>query len=193
MTPCLIGMTSATGGFQALEEILGNLPREFPFPIVLYPSIHPNFVEELAARLDAKTALRVVHAEDGQVPAPGCVHVAGCDVCLLIKGGCIQLLERGQAEYPLRRAKDALFRSMALDQGPGAVAVILSGMGVDGAEGMKAVRDAGGYTIVQDKATSVIYGPADAAVRLGAASESLPVQEIAPRLVALVNGLPALN
>jgi two-component system chemotaxis response regulator CheB len=185
-------MVSATGGFEALDEILGNLPPEFPVPILLYPNIHPDYVPALAARLDAKTALRVVVADDGQVPAPGCVNVAGCDVCLLINGGRIRL-ERGQADYPLRRAKDALFRSMAVDQGSGAVAVILSGMGLDGALGMKAVRDAGGYTIVQDKATSAIYVTAEAAVRLDAACESLPVQEIAPRLVALVNGSPALN
>ncbi len=75
-----------------------------------------------------------------------------------------------------------------------AVAVILPGMGADGALGMKEVRDAGGYTIVQDRANSIIYGPAEVAVRLNALCESLPVQEIAPRLISLVaSGLPNLS
>jgi two-component system chemotaxis response regulator CheB len=92
----------------------------------------------------------------------------------------------------MRRPKDALFRSIALDQGSGALAVILTGMGEDGAEGRRKVRDAGGYTIVQDESTSVVYGTGRAAERLDAFCESLQIQEIAPRLCALVStGPPA--
>jgi two-component system, chemotaxis family, protein-glutamate methylesterase/glutaminase len=182
-TPRLIGMVSATGGPEALKEILGSLPREFPVPIVLVPSIHPHHVEWLATRLDAITLLQVTVAEDGQVPQPGSVYVAANDPCLCIVHGRLRL-ERGNPDYK-RRPHDALFRSMARDQGSGAIAVILSGMGMDGAEGMKEVRDAEGFTIVQDESTSLVYGPAKFAVQLSAACESLPIQEIAPRLVAL--------
>jgi two-component system chemotaxis response regulator CheB len=81
---------------------------------------------------------------------------------------------------------DLLFRSMAREQGPGAVAVVLTGMGSDGAAGMKEVRDAGGYTIAQDEATSRVYVKARLAVQLDAVCESLSLERIAPRLVELV-------
>jgi chemotaxis response regulator CheB len=81
---------------------------------------------------------------------------------------------------------DLLFGSMAREQGSGAVAVILTGMGADGAAGMKKVREAGGYTIAQDWATSVVYSKARFAVKLDAVCESLPLEQIAPRLLELV-------
>ncbi len=90
-----------------------------------------------------------------------------------------------------RKPRNALFRSMARDVGSGALAVILTGMGSDGAEGMKEVHDAGGYTIVQDRSTSVVYGTADFGVQLNAVCESLPIHEIAPRLVNLVATSPS--
>jgi two-component system chemotaxis response regulator CheB len=181
--PGLIGIVSSTGGFEALVEILGNLPQEFPMPIVLLPSIHPDYVEPLAARLDAKGPLHVTVAKDGQVPEPGHVYVAALDPCLLTVQGRLRF-EAGNPDYK-RRPKDALFRSMAQDKGSGAIAVILSGLGMDGADGMKEVREAGGYTIVQNESTSVVYG-GRYAVERNAACESLPIQEIAPTLVALV-------
>jgi two-component system, chemotaxis family, protein-glutamate methylesterase/glutaminase len=182
--PGIIGIVSSTGGFDALVEVLGSLPREFPVPILVVPSINPIYVNWLAARLDAKGPLHVTVAKDGQVPEPGSVYVATDDPCLIIVD-CRLRLEGGNPDYK-RRPKDALFRSMARDQKSGAIAVILTGMGMDGAEGMKEVRDAGGYTIVQDESTSVVYG-GRYAVELKAACESLPIRAIAPRLVALVD------
>ena len=188
----LIGIVASTGGLEAVAEILGGLPREFPVPILVVPSINPNYVKALAERLEAKSLLHVTVAEDGQVPEPGSVYVAADEPCMLIVQGRLRL-EGGSAEYK-RRPKDALFHSMARDQGSGALAVILTAMGSDGAEGMKEVRDVGGYTIVQDESTSIVYGPAKFAVQLNAACESLPIQEIAPRLVALVGtGQPGQN
>jgi two-component system, chemotaxis family, protein-glutamate methylesterase/glutaminase len=191
-TPRLIGIASSQCGLEPLEEILGNLPHEFPVPILVLPSIHPEYVNWLAARLDAKSRLQVIAAEDGQVPAPGRVYVAADDPGLLIVQGRLRFLCR-KSDCP-RRVKDALFCSMAWAQESGALVVILDGLGRDGAEGMKEVRDAGGYTIVQDRSTSIVYGTAKFAVKINAACESLPVQEIAPRLVALVTpGPPGLK
>jgi two-component system, chemotaxis family, protein-glutamate methylesterase/glutaminase len=184
-TPRLIGIVSATGGFEAMEVILGNLPREFPVPILVIPGIHPLYVEQLAARLDAKSPLQVTVAEDAQMPEPGRVYLVANDQRLIVVQGRLRLVRENPPDYH-REPKNALFRSMARDQGSGALAVILTGMGSDGAEGMGEVRDAGGYTIVQDEPTSIVYGPARLAVQLNAACESLPVQEIAPRLVTLV-------
>ena len=183
-----IASSSSERLFQPLEEILGNLPSEFPVPILVVPSIHPDYVNWLAARLDAKSRLQVIAAEDGQVPAPGCAYVAADDPGLLVAEGRLRFQRRKSACY--HRVKDALFCSMAWEQGPGAMAVILEGTGPDGAEGMKEVRDAGGYTIIQDPSLSPFNGTAKLAVKMNAACESLPVKEIAPRLVALVRLRP---
>jgi two-component system, chemotaxis family, protein-glutamate methylesterase/glutaminase len=180
----LIAIVSASGGLQALPEILSALPRDFPVPILVLPRIHPKFLKELVARLDAKCLLQVTVAEDGQVPEPGHVYVASDDLVLVVAQGRLRH-ERGNPDCT-RVTGNALFRSMARDVGSGALAVILTGMGNDGAQGMKEVRDAGGYTIVQDRATSVVSGTAKLAVELNAACEVLALQEIAPKLVALV-------
>jgi two-component system, chemotaxis family, protein-glutamate methylesterase/glutaminase len=189
VTPRLIGIASSAGGFQPLEEILGNLPHGFPVPILVLPGINPDYVNWLAARLDAKSRLQVIAAEDGQVPSPGCVYVAAEHPGVLIMQGRLRFLSR-KSDWCYRRVKDALFCSMAWDVGARALAVILDGLGNDGAEGMREVRDNGGYTIVQDRATSMIYGTAKFAVKIDAACESLPAQEIAPRLVALATPGP---
>jgi two-component system, chemotaxis family, protein-glutamate methylesterase/glutaminase len=183
--PRLIGIVSATGGITAVPESLGGLPPEFPVPIFIIPSIHSYYLSGLAARLDLKCRLQVIVAEDGQIPEPGTVYVASGTSCLLTVQQGLLRLERGESVYE-REPKNALFRSMAREVGSGALAVILTGMGADGAQGMKEVRDAGGYTIVQDRATSLVYGTAKFADGLNAVCESLPIQEIAPRLVALV-------
>jgi two-component system chemotaxis response regulator CheB len=182
-TPRLIGIVASTRGPEALGEILGGLPPNFPVPILVVQSIHSHYFEKLVTRLNARCQLQIIAAEDGQVPEPGGVYVASDDACLLVEQHCLRL-DRGEPRSN-RDSKSALFRSMARDQGSGAVALILTGMGTDGAEGMKAIRDAGGYTIVQDRSTSVIYGLANVALRLNAACESLPLQEIAPRLISL--------
>jgi two-component system, chemotaxis family, protein-glutamate methylesterase/glutaminase len=187
--PRLIGITSASGGLQALPEILGALPHDFPVPILLLPSINPDYVNWLAEHLEAKCSLKVTAAEDGQVPEPGHVYVAANEACMVVVQGRLRL-ECGDPDYQ-RRPKDALFRSMARELGSAALAVILTGLGADGAEGMKEVRDAGGHTIAQDRSTSLIYGPAKFAVELNAVCESLPLQEIAPRLVALAVAGPS--
>jgi two-component system chemotaxis response regulator CheB len=178
---------ASTGGPEALGEILGGLPPNFPVPILVVQSIHPDYFEKLVTRLDDRCLLQTVAAKDGQVPKPGRAYVASDDPCLLVEQHRLRFERREPRSN--RDSKSALFRSMARDQGSGAVAVILTGMGSDGAEGLKAVRDAGGYTIVQDRSTSVVYGSANVAVRLNAACESLPLQDIAPRLLSLiVNG-----
>jgi two-component system chemotaxis response regulator CheB len=180
----VIGIVASTGGPEALGEILGGLPPNFAVPILVVQSIHPDYFEKLIIRLSDSCLLRVIAAREGQVPEPGSVYVAADDHCLLVEQHRLRL-ECGELRSH-RDSKNALFRSMARDRGSGTVAVILTGTGADGAEGMKAVRDAGGHTIVQDRSTSVVYGPAHVAVRLDAACESLPLQEIAPRLLALI-------
>jgi two-component system, chemotaxis family, protein-glutamate methylesterase/glutaminase len=184
----LLCSASYPDGPQALVEILGGLPRDCPAPILVVQSLHRDYLGKLVERLDDRCPLDVIAAEDGQIPASGRVYVASDDPCLLVVQRRIRLEHADHVSK--RESKNALFSSMARCHGSGAVAVTLTGMGVDGAEGMKEVRNAGGHTIVQDRYTSVDYGLADAAVRLNAACESLPIQEIAPRLIALMTGGP---
>jgi two-component system, chemotaxis family, protein-glutamate methylesterase/glutaminase len=183
VTPRLLGIVSATGGPQVLEVILGGLPPGFAVPILLLPSVGDHFLKSFVAWLAGRSQLPVTPAEDRQVPEPGRVYVAGMDRDLIIERGHLRLVEREPQVY---RPKDTLFRSMASELGPGAVAVILTGMGSDGARGMKAVRDAGGHTIAQDRATSLVYSTPRFAVEMEAARETLPLPEIGPRLLLLV-------
>jgi two-component system chemotaxis response regulator CheB len=188
--PRLIGIVAATGGLEALAEILRGLPREFPSPILVVMNMPDDFLKPIVARLAEKSLIPVTVAEDGLVPEPGKVYVASAtgQCHLLIVQGRLRLVEREAGVY---NSKDILFHSMARELGPGAVAVTLTGMGMDGADGMKKVRDSGGYTIAQDASTSLIYGTPGFAVRLNAVCESLPLPEIAPRLRALIEGGPA--
>ena len=147
--------------------MLGTLPHEFPVPILVVPSFHDYYLSQFAARLHMKCRLQVIVAEDGQVPEPGTVYLASGVACLLtVQQGRLRLERGDPVSIHDREPKNALFRSMARDQGSGALAVILPGMGKDGAEGMREVRDAGGYTIVQDRSTSFLCGTADYAIRL---------------------------
>jgi len=181
-TPRLIGIVAATGGPHALAEILGGLPREFGLPILVIMSMYDDFPKIFVPWLQDRCLLQVKVAEDGQTPEPGKVYVASGDSHLLVEREHLRLVPAGSDHQP----KDVLFRSMARNLGPGAIAVILTGLGRDGAEGMKEVRDAGGYTIAQDESTSVVYSTPRFAVELDAACESLSLQEMAPRLLDLV-------
>jgi chemotaxis response regulator CheB len=181
-TPRLIGMVAGAGGLQALAKILGRLPQEFATPILVVMSMRADFVQPIVAWLGDRCLLEISVAEDGHVPEPGKVYLASDDPQMVIEKGCIRLEPGGTNLQP----KDALFRSMARGSGQGAIAVILTGMGRDGAEGMKEVRDSGGYTIAQDESTSMVYSMPRFAVEINAACESLPIEEITPRLVDLV-------
>jgi two-component system chemotaxis response regulator CheB len=151
----MVGIVGASGVQHATPIILSGLPGDFPTPLLVVAAMPDEFTDRFVTYLATKSALPVARAEDGQVPRPGNVYVAGTDPYLLLDAGRLRFHERGPRAYD---AKNALFRSMARELGSRAIAVILTGMGTDGAEGMKAVRDAGGHTIAQDEATSLVYG-----------------------------------
>lgn len=183
----IVGIVAATGGPDAIRIILGSLPQAFPAPIIFVMSMPPKFVDHFVAALNTHSRLPVVRAENGVVAEPGVVFVApdSSDAPqLLVRQGRLQFVDRAPG---LWNAMDSLFSSMARDLGPRAVAVILDGMGSDGARGAKEIRDAGGYTIAQDRWTSLVYGKPRFAVELGAVCESLPVAAISLRLVELVS------
>ena len=179
----IVGIVGATGSLQAIPTILSMLRRDFPAPIVVVMAMLDSYVGTFATRLAEKSQLPVFVAEEGRMPRAGNVYVAGTDSRVLIEEGRLRF---AQPEPRVYNTMDLLFRSMAREWGTGAVAVIVSGMGADGAAGMKEVRDAGGYTIAQDWATSLVYGKAPFAARLDAICEELPLERIASRLIEIV-------
>ena len=188
--PCgplrFLGLVASTGGPSALAQLLSQLPREFPLPILLVQHMTAGFLEGFAAWLSTVGPFSSRFARDGDIPAPGTLYLPPADYHLLLEGERLAL-GRGAHVCLQRPSGTVLFDSMARSQGPASVGVLLTGMGEDGAVGLKALRDAGGTTIAEDESTAVVYGMPGVANRIGAAGESLPLPDIAPRLLELVS------
>lgn len=182
----MVGVVSSTGGPSALSQLLNGLGPGFPLPVLLVQHITASFLEGFVRWLNEVSPLPATIIENGQAPEPGKVHLAPVDRHLKIRQGRLWA-DDGPAISSQRPSGTALFRSMAKELGPTAVAVLLTGMGEDGAEGLLDVRSAGGYTIAEDESTAVVYGMPAAAGQLKAACEFLPLPLIAPRLRHLLS------
>jgi two-component system chemotaxis response regulator CheB len=183
----VIAIGSSAGGTEAVRVLLSAMPPDAP-PIVVTQHIPAQFSGPWAARLDAASAMRVAEARDGQAILPGHVYVAPGGVHLLVVRDGARYICRLHDGPPVSRHKpsvDVLFRSVARAVGKGAIGVICTGMGDDGSQGLLEMREAGAHTIGQDEATCVVWGMPHAAQQAGAVVEELPLEAIAPRLVAL--------
>ncbi|MGY1630727.1 chemotaxis response regulator protein-glutamate methylesterase [Geodermatophilus sp. SYSU D01186] len=180
--PAVLVIGSSTGGPEALAKLLPALPATLPVPVLLVQHMPPVFTRQFAQRLDRLSALRVVEAVDGTPLVPGTVHLAPGDHHLTIRStgrGQYTVLTQGPPENFCRPAVDPLFRS-AVDTYDGAVlGVVLTGMGSDGRLGAGRIREAGGSVVVQDQATSVVWGMPGAVASAGFADEVLPLDGIA--------------
>jgi two-component system chemotaxis response regulator CheB len=180
----------STGGPAALIEILRGLPRGFPLPILLVIHIGKLFAPAFAEWLDGQSPVRVAYAADGDPLPPfgeGGVLMASPDNHLVLRQGRLRLTQDPE-RHSCRPSVDVLFASVAQELGADCVACLLTGMGKDGAEGLLAIRRAGGRTIAQDEATSVVFGMPREAILLGAVEQVLPLEKIAPALAALARG-----
>lgn len=184
----LIGIVASTGGPNALATILGALPREFPVPIVIVQHIAPSFADGFIDWLGTVCSLNVVKACSGIEPQPDHVYVAPGDAHLRIRSSHLEVWN-GPPVCHQRPSGNVLFHSMAQTLGPRALGVLLTGMGEDGAEGLHAVRAAGGYTIAEHQSTAVVYGMPAAAERLNAACDLVRLYDIGGRLTQ-VSTLP---
>ena len=182
----LIAMGASTGGPPALQTILGQLPADLSVPIVVTQHMSPGFIGGLARWLDETTPLRVKVADVGEPLRPGTVYLAPDDRHLLVTQAGLAWLSSSPPVDGHRPSVTALFESVAQSCGAAAVGVLLTGMGDDGARGLKVLHDAGAYTIAQDGATCVVFGMPKEAIALGATEEVLPLEQIAGRLVELV-------
>jgi len=177
----MLGVVASTGGPNALVEIINGLDNDFRLPILLVQHITSSFSTAFAAWLDDVCPLRVVQARHGERPGAGHVYVPPADRHLTIHNRRLHLSDAPLVSMQ-RPSGTVLLRSMAADLGARTIGVLLTGMGEDGAEGLLAIREAGGHTIAEDESTAVVYGMPGAAVALGAVRESLPLHGIAPRL-----------
>jgi two-component system chemotaxis response regulator CheB len=178
---------ASTGGPGAILEVLRALPPRFELPIVFVLHIGEPFGAAFAEWLDGQTGIRVSYAKDGErVRAKaGQVTMAPPDSHLTTDGGRF-CLSQTPPRHSCRPSVDVLFESAAAEYGPSAIAILLTGMGRDGAAGLLAVRRAGGVTIAQDEATSVVYGMPREAALIGAAERELPLAAIGPALSLLM-------
>ena len=183
---CVIAIGASTGGPAAVRELLAALPAPFPIPLLLTIHIAEPFGAPFAAWLDGQAGHRVRLATDGEplFMPHGALRVAPPNRHLLIAGGRLRLSDAPERNS-CRPSIDTLFEAMARELGAAGAACLLTGMGRDGAAGLLAVRQAGGFTIAQDEATSAVYGMPREAARLGAACRVLPLPAIGPALAAL--------
>jgi two-component system chemotaxis response regulator CheB len=183
----LLAIGSSTGGVEALLTVLSSFPENCP-PTLITQHMPPTFTASFAMRLDRTCAPKVSEAVDGAPILPGNIYLApGGGAHLEITGGMQPKcrLREGPTISGHRPSVDALFTSVAEIYGRRAVGVILTGMGRDGAQGMKLMRDAGAATIGQDEASCVVYGMPRAAFEIGAVERQLPLSSIATAALEL--------
>jgi two-component system chemotaxis response regulator CheB len=193
--PAVLVVGSSTGGPEALAKVLPHLPASLPVPVLMVQHMPPVFTRQFAQRLDRLSALRVVEAVDGTPLLPGTVHLAPGDHHLLIRpdrGGQFRTaLTQDAPENFCRPAVDPLFRSAVAAYGGAVLGVVLTGMGSDGRQGAGAIREAGGTVLVQDQATSVVWGMPGAITQAGFADEVLPLDRIAEAIHRHLAAVPA--
>jgi two-component system chemotaxis response regulator CheB len=190
-TEHIIAMGASTGGTEAIKEVLATLAPDTP-GILIAQHIPRSFSGPFARRMNSSCAMTVIEAEDGQQVLPGHVYIAPGD-CHLVLGRdgarYICRLDNGEAVNRHKPSVDVLFRSVAQNAGRNAIGVLLTGLGKDGARGLKEMREAGSRTIAQDEATSIVWGMPGEAVALGAAEHVLALTDMADRIRGLSDSM----
>ena len=182
----LVAIGASAGGPAAVAKVLRGLPNDFPAGIVVIQHVDERFAAGMAEWLGQQSALTVRLAIEGDRLVPGTVLLAGQGNHLVFKTADRLGYTPDPIDYAYRPSVDALFQSVSHHWDGETVGVLLTGMGRDGAVGLRALRNQGHHTIAQDQASSAVYGMPKAAARLNAAVEILPIDEIASRLVEVV-------
>jgi two-component system, chemotaxis family, protein-glutamate methylesterase/glutaminase len=185
-----VAIATSTGGPRALASVIPELPRDLPAAVLIVQHMPAGFTKSLARRLDAVSRLAVAEACHGDVVVNGRVYIApgGCHMRVDLVDGVPKIVvdETAPPVWGVRPAADPLFRSLAAAFGPTCVGVVLTGMGRDGADGLQAIREAGGAAIVQDRETSTVYGMPNAALRIAGADRVVPLSGVAPAVSQLL-------
>jgi two-component system, chemotaxis family, protein-glutamate methylesterase/glutaminase len=189
-TDKIIALGASTGGTEAIKVVLERLPADSP-GMVITQHIPAAFSRPFAERMNSASMMTVCEASDGQQILPGHAYIAPGDQHLLVIRDGARFRCRLSDGPPVNRhrpAVDVLFRSVAQSAGPNTVGVILTGMGADGADGLKELHDIGAPTIAQDEKTSVVWGMPGEAVKRGGVDSVMPLDRIAAEITARVNG-----
>ncbi|MEG3847767.1 chemotaxis response regulator protein-glutamate methylesterase [Microcoleus sp. herbarium19] len=182
----IVAVGVSTGGPNALEAILQDLPANFPVPIAIVQHMPPVFTKRLADRLTEKCKIRVEEGVTGSILEPGVVWIAPGDYHMVLEkhGFGARIVTNQEArENSCRPAVDVLFRSAAKIYGAGVLGVVLTGMGQDGLLGCQNIREAGGKIIVQDEASSVVWGMPGSVVNSGFADRVVSLQDMAAEII----------
>lgn len=182
----IVVMGASTGGPPALEAILSSLPKHFPVPILIVQHMTPGFMEGFVQWLKNSSNLPVHIARQGELPLPGHVYMAPDEYQMKVENRGEIVLTKDEPEYGSRPSISYLFRSVARVYGHDAVAGLLTGMGRDGADELRLLKEKGAITFAQDKESSVVHGMAGEAIRLGAVTMVLSLEKIAAALTNLV-------
>lgn len=184
--PRVIGIGASTGGPAALQRVFSDIPASIPVPILVVQHIARGFVAGLADWLNAVTPLRVRVATHGETLQPGTVYIAPDDCQLAVTRRSTVDLSNRTAVGGFLPSCNVLFSSLGESFGAAALGVIMTGMGQDGLEGLRELRDAGALVLAQDEETSVVFGMPAVAISAGLAHGVLPLHMIGPRLFQLV-------
>jgi len=182
----VVALAASAGGLTALSRVLTDLPADFPAALLVVQHLDPHHRSLMAAILGRRTALRVQQAEEGDRFLPGTVYVAPPDRHLLVNPDGTLSLSQTELVHFVRPSADLLFESVAATSKQRAIAVVLSGTGLDGNMGVRAIKKMGGTVIVQNEQTSEFFGMPSAAIQTGCVDLVLPLDEIPKALVALV-------
>jgi two-component system response regulator WspF len=182
----LVAIGASAGGPAALAKLLSGLPADFPAAIVIVQHVDAQFAVGLADWLSQQSRVPVRVAQEGDRPAVGSVLVAGTSDHLILTSTRRLSYTREPSDYVYRPSVDIFFHSVRRFWPFETVGVLLTGMGRDGAVGLKALRDKGCHTIAQDEASSAVYGMPKAAAALDAAVDIMALEQIAPRLVDIL-------
>jgi two-component system response regulator WspF len=183
----IVAIGASTGGPQALAQILSDFPADFPAVVLVVQHVDEQFTPGLAAWLQLNSRIPVRIARNGERLSPGGVWLAGTKENLTYENGTV-LYKPASEDAVHSPSIDVLFFSLAQPHPAPRAGVLLTGMGRDGAAGLLALRKSGALTIAQDAATSVVYGMPKAAAELDAATETLPLSAVGPRICQFVLG-----
>ncbi|MBI4861882.1 MAG: chemotaxis-specific protein-glutamate methyltransferase CheB [Candidatus Riflebacteria bacterium] len=174
----IVGVGASTGGPAALQTLLGSIGPGLAVPVVVVQHMDREFMEGFVSWLALSTGRRVVLASQGQILEPGTVYIAPADWHLTVTARMVVLLEQSEPLHDSRPSVDRLFLSLAVSFGASAIGVLLTGMGRDGAAGLRRLLEAGALTFAQSEASCTVFGMPGEAVKIGGAGMVLPVDAI---------------
>lgn len=184
----------STGGPDALTRLLPQLPADLPVPVVIVQHMPPGFTHKLARRLNDLSAVNVKEAQAGDVLEPGTVYIAPGDYHMTLEprqGQVVVALDQAPPENSCRPAVDKLFRSVSSTYGSACLPVIMTGMGRDGLLGVEPLSDAGAHIIVQDEASSVVWGMPGYVARAGLADDIVALNDMAKAILSRLTKSPS--